>query len=250
MLKQNVTFNESVVNYPFTIQLGLVLLNSGNLHSWYDINYAVHSIKINSDLEEYQDVIGTYHINMPAPEDKEQDRIRLELACFKPHRLKKQLDLVTHSYNSFFVDVHEQQQKYFQDRFILTTHPFSLFFKKSRMFYKRKYKNKEFNCLISKIQPDTFQTLNTPNQPPLSISHYVTEEDKSKPYQLIDKHSLFFKELLNTENTRVINNVDSSQFLNLLESLNTRLNMNEGFNHILIKDETNKNKDKKELVAA
>lgn len=242
MLKQNVTFNESVVNYPYTIQLGLVLLNSGNLHSWYDINYAVHSIKINSDLEEYQDVVGTYHIKMAAPEDKEQDRIRLELACFKPHRLKKQLDTVTHSYNSFFVDVHEQQQ-YTQDRFVLTTHPFSIFFKKSRMYYNRTYKKKEFKCLISKIQPDTFQTLTTPNQPPLSVNHYVTEEDKSKPYQLINKHSLFFKELMNDDG-RVINDINSTQFLNLLESLNTRLNMTEGFNHILIKE------DKKELVAA
>lgn len=252
MLKENVIFSESESKYPYTIQLGLVLLNSGNMHSWYDLNYAVHSIRIDSEEDTYQDLVGTYHIHMPAPEDVEQDRIRLELACFKPDRLVKQLDESTHQYNVFFVDIHDNQDKYKQDRFILNTHPFSLFFKKSRMYYKRSYKKKQFNCLISKIQPATFQNLNTINTPPLSVKHFHINQGDVKPYELISSHCEFFKEEMNKETKRVVEDINSEYFLNLLESLNSRLNKEEGYNHSLIRDTDNTNKPsiKKELEAA
>ena len=192
------------------------------MNPWLDSMFAIYSIRLNSDVQEFADVVGTYDIQIPQPYQKVQDRLRLELTSMNKQFVKKELDKATHLYTDYFNGVSLDQES-INDRFILEVNPYNLFFKKSRMFYREEKKDKVFNNLIIKVQPDTYRKRDSENCAPISVQQFdyqKTEEDRKQIDLMFNKHRQFFKKKLGTNDKGVIN---GQQFKDLLYQLKCRI---------------------------
>lgn len=228
-------FKQNDQQHPFLIQLGVVILNKGEVGPWFDLSCGIHSIKIMSQLPQYKRFCKTYHLKIPYPQSNYQKRFRLELASMNPQYIKKELDPQTLQYNNLLTDIHQHIDEYRQDRLLITTHPHSLFFKECRMTHIRHYKNKVYDSLVSQIQPNTYTKRDSLNQPPLSIEVFKTTDKEKKDHFLIKDHCLFFKQQMDISN--VVNNYNRDALMYRLKQIYAIYNQNNpDTQHTLIRE--------------